>query len=154
MYIYQRLISLEGMGLFKFEESLSKILISSASARFIVENWDNIWCILMHLRKSAMRLQITAFKNCKKWTPVLKIKRIAHSLTEKQSNQDWNASIHLKTNEPPTKVSLIFWFLFMMFCWCFYHQLCVKWVCIGIEIPKICLDVWHWMKGMSNGHPW
>ena len=60
--MYQRLISLEGMGLFKFELSLSKILISSACVKFILENWDNIWCSLMHLKKSVMRLEITAFK--------------------------------------------------------------------------------------------
>ena len=48
------------------------MLIPSACARFIVENWDDISCILMHLKKSVMRLQVTAFKNCNKWTPVYK----------------------------------------------------------------------------------
>ena len=38
----------------------------------IVKNWDNIWCSLMHLYKSIMRLQIPTFKNCNKWIPVYK----------------------------------------------------------------------------------
>ena len=52
--------------------SLPKIIISKTCARFIVENLDNIGCSLMHLKKSVMRLQITAFKSCNKWTPVYK----------------------------------------------------------------------------------
>ena len=51
---------------------IPKILIPGAYTRFIVENWDNISCSLMHLNKSVIRLQITAFKNCDKWTPVYK----------------------------------------------------------------------------------
>ena len=45
-----------------------KVLISSKYSRFIVENRDNIWCNLMHLKKSVMGLQVRAFKNCSKWT--------------------------------------------------------------------------------------
>ena len=48
------------------------MLISSTCARFIVENWENICYSFMHLRKSVMRLQITAFKKYNKWTPVYK----------------------------------------------------------------------------------
>ena len=43
----------------------------------------------------------------------------AHTPIEKQSNQDWNTSIHLKSNGPHTKVSLIFWFLIMVFTYVF-----------------------------------
>ena len=50
----------------------SKDINTSACARFIVENWDNIWCSLMHLKKNVMGLQIAAFKNCTKWTSVYK----------------------------------------------------------------------------------
>ena len=45
----------------------------------------------MHLKKSVMRLQITAFKDCNKWTPVYKkfiFSINAHTPVEKQSNQD------------------------------------------------------------------
>ena len=139
--MYRRLIYLEGIGLFKFE-SLSKILISSASASFIVENWDNIWCSFMHFKKSVMRLQITAFKiatNGHQYTKTTEDKKFifwinAHTPIKEQSNQDWNISIyisiHLKGNGWHIKVALIFWFLIMIFYLCFYHQLWVKWVCI------------------------
>ena len=56
----------------------------------------------------------------------------AHSPIEKQSNEDWNTSIHLKRNDPHIKVPLIFWFLIMIFYLCFYHHLWVKCVCIDI----------------------
>ena len=51
---------------------LPKILISSTFARLIKENWDNISCNLMQLKKNVMRLQITTFKNCNKRTLVYK----------------------------------------------------------------------------------
>ena len=35
----------------------------------MVENLDNIWCNLMHLKKGVMGLQVRTFKNCNKWTP-------------------------------------------------------------------------------------
>ena len=35
----------------------------------------------------------------------------AHSPTEKQSNEDWNTLIHLKSNGPSIKVPLVFRFL-------------------------------------------
>ena len=54
----------------------------------------------------------------------------AHTPIEKQSNQDWNTPIHLESNGPHIKVPLIFWFLIMIFYWCLYHQLWVKWLCI------------------------
>ena len=57
----------------------------------------------------------------------------AHTPIEKQPKQDWTTPIHLKNSGPHIKVSLIFWFLIMIFYWCFYHQLWVKWVCILIE---------------------
>ena len=41
-------------------------------AMFIVENRDNIWCNLMHLKISVMGLQVRIFKNCSKWTPAYK----------------------------------------------------------------------------------
>ena len=62
----------------------------------------------------------------------------AHTPIEKQPNQDWNTPIHLESNGPHIKVPLIFWFLIMIFYFCFYHQLWVKWLCIDI--------------GKSSGH--
>ena len=53
------------------------------------------------LEKSAMRLQITAFKNCNKWTPVYTEDEKfifwinAHTPIEKQSIQDWNTPIKI-----------------------------------------------------------
>ena len=85
-----------------------------------------------------MRLQITAFKNRNKWTPVYKEDKKfifcinAHTPIEKQSNQDRNTPIHLESNGSHIKVPLIFWFLIMIFYFCFYHQLWVKWLCIDI----------------------
>ena len=61
----------------------------------------------------------------------------AHTPIEKQSNQDWNTPIHLESNGQHIKVPLIFWFLIMVFYFCFY-QLWVKWLCIDI--------------GKSSGH--
>ena len=52
-----------------------------------------------------------------------------HTAIEKQSNQKWYTHIHLKSNGQHMKVSLIFWFLIMIFYLCFHHQLWVKWVC-------------------------
>ena len=92
----------------------------------------------MHSRKSVMGLQIWAFKNCNKWTLVYKdywrwkFWINAHTPIENQSNQDWNTPTHLKNNGPHIKVSLIFWFLIMIFCLCFYHQWWVK--CARINI--------------------
>ena len=57
----------------------------------------------------------------------------AHTPIEKQSNQDWNATIHWKNNCPHIKVPSIFCFLIIFFYLCFYHQLWVKWVCIRIK---------------------
>ena len=77
-------------------------------------------------------LQIWAFKNCNKWTLVYKdywrwkFWINAHTSIENQSNQDWNTPTHLKNGGPHIKVSLIFWFLIMIFCLCFYHQWWVK----------------------------
>ena len=94
------------------------------------------------LEKCVMRLQLTAFKYCNDWTPgqyrktnedrkfIIWIN--AHIPIEKQSNQGWNTSIHLKHNAPHMKVPLIFWFLIMISYLCFYHQLWVKWVYIHI----------------------
>ena len=62
----------------------------------------------------------------------------AHTTIEKQPNQNWNTPIHLESNGPHIKVPLIFWFLIMIFYFCFYHQLWVKWLCIDI--------------GKSSGH--
>ena len=101
----------------------------------------------MHLKKSVMRLKITAFKNYNKWTPVYRFadsiqttedKKFifwinTHTPIEKKSNQDWNTPIHLESNGQHIKVPLIFWFLIMIFYLCFYHQLWVRWVCIDIE---------------------
>ena len=98
-------------------------------------------CSLMHMKKSVMRLEITEFKNCNKWTPVYKnywrwkvdvLKKNAPTPIEKESNQDWNTTIHLKNNGPHIKVFLIFWFLIMIFYLWFYHKLWVKWVRIHI----------------------
>ena len=94
----------------------------------------------MHLKKSVMRLEIAAFKNCvtnghqhtitedEKFTFWIN----AQTPIEKQSNQDWSTPIHLKNNGPHIKVPLIFWFLIMILYLCFYYQLWVKWVCIQI----------------------
>ena len=59
----------------------------------------------------------------------------AHTPIEKQSNQDWNATIHWMNNCPHIKVPSIFCFLIIFFYLCFYHQLWVKWVCIRIIVP-------------------
>ena len=56
----------------------------------------------------------------------------AHTPFEKQSNQDWNTPIHLESNGPHIKVPLIIWFLIMIFYFCFYSKLWVKWLCIDI----------------------
>ena len=81
------------------------------------------------LEKCVMRLQLTAFKYCNDWTPgqyrktnedrkfIIWIN--AHIPIEKQSNQGWNTSIHLKHNAPHMKVPLIFWFLIMISYLCF-----------------------------------
>ena len=63
-----------------------------------------------------MSLQITAFKNCSKWTQAdEKLFWVNdHTPPEKQSNQDWNTAIHLKNNGPHIKVSLIFLFLIIL----------------------------------------
>ena len=103
------------------------MLIPSACARFIIENWDNIWCSLIHLKKSVMRLQITIDTSIPR---LLKIKMSifwinAHTPIE-------YTPIHLESNGQHIKVPLIFWFLIMIFCFCFYHQLWVKWLCIDI----------------------
>ena len=73
-----------------------KILISSACARFIEENWSNIWCSLMHLKKSIIRLQITAFKivtNGHHYTKTAEYEKFIfsinnHTSIKKHSNQD------------------------------------------------------------------
>ena len=95
--------------------SLEKILYMYW--RFIVENRDNIWWNLMHLKKCVMELLVRAFKNRNKWTPAYK--------------DYWNTSIYLKNNRPHIKVPLIFWFLIMTFN-CVYHKLWVKLLCIYI----------------------
>ena len=41
-------------------------------------------------------------------------------------DQDWNTPIHVKNNGPHIKVSLIFWFVIMIFYLCLYHQLWIK----------------------------
>ena len=56
----------------------------------------------------------------------------AHAPIEKQSNQDLNTPIHLENNGPNIKVPLIFWFLIIIFYFCFYRQLWVKWLCTDI----------------------
>ena len=94
----------------------------------------------MHLEKSVVRLQITAFKNCSKWTPVYKdywrwkvyILNKCSYFNWKKSNQDWNTPIHIESNGQHIKVPLIFWFFIMIFYICFYHQLWVKWLCLDI----------------------
>ena len=64
------------------------------------------------------------------WTEKFTFRINAHTLIEKQSNQDWNTPIHLKDNGPHIKVPLIFRFLTLIFYLYFYCQLWVKWVCI------------------------
>ena len=102
------------------------ILISSACTKFIVENWHSIW--LQHLKTVTNRLQYTKTTEDKKFIFWIN----AHTTIEKQSNQDWNTPIHLKSNGQHIKAPLIFWFLIMIFYLCFYPQLWVKWVCIDI----------------------
>ena len=43
----------------------------------------------------------------------------------KQTNQDWNTSIHLENNGPSIKIPLIYWFFIMTFSLCFYRNLWV-----------------------------
>ena len=42
----------------------------------------------------------------------------AHAPIEKESNQDWNTTIHFKNNGPHITVPLISWFLIMIFYLC------------------------------------
>ena len=138
--MYWRLISLE--------EIIEIWIISSQdnNLQYLCKVYcRELWQYLMQfdaLEKSVMRLQITAFKNCNKWTVYKYINTTedekfvfwinAHTPIEKESNQDWNTPIHLKINGPYIKVHLIFWFLIMIFYLCFYQQLWIKWVCIYI----------------------
>ena len=70
----------------------------------------------MHLKKSVMRLLITALKtvtNGHQYTQTTEDKKFvfcinAHTPIEKQSNQDGNTPIHLESNCPHIKVTLIF----------------------------------------------
>ena len=55
-----------------------------------------------------------------------------HTPIEKQSNQDWIPVSISKIRVHILKVPSIFWFLIMTFNLCFYHQSCVKWICIDI----------------------
>ena len=89
------------------------------------------------LEKSVMIQHLKIVTNGHQYTKTTEDKKFTfwinvHTPIEKQSNQDWNTSIHLKSNGPHIKVPLIFWFLIMIFYLCFYHQLWVKWVCIDI----------------------
>ena len=94
----------------------------------------------MHLKKSVTDYKLQHFKivtNRYQYTKTTEDKESifwikTHTPIEKQSNQDWNISIYLKSNGPHIKVPLIFWFLIMIFYLCFYHQSWVKWVCIDI----------------------
>ena len=127
---------------------------------FIIEIWDNIWCNLMHLKKSIMRLQDRAFTNCNivmdtSIKRILKMKNFI--ILNKRLYSNWQ-TIYPKLKYPHNgshiKVPLFFWFLLMTFNSCFHHQLLIKSVCIQIEqnhsqFPK-CLNVWCWMKCISN----
>ena len=85
----------------------------------------NIQWILKIVTNGHQYIKTTADKNLIFWIN-------SHYPTEKQSNQDWNISIHLESNGPHIKFPLTFWFLIMIFYFCFYHQLWVKWLCIDI----------------------
>ena len=70
---------------------------------------------------------------------------------EKKCNETTNCSIatnspiHLESNGLHIKVPLIFWFLIMIFYFCFYHQLWVKWLYI---------DIWNSSGHSGQTHSW
>ena len=92
----------------------------------------------MHLKKSVMDYKVEHLKivanGCQntKTTEDKKFWINAHTLIEKQFNQDRNTSIHLKKNDQDIKVNFIFWFLLMIFYLCFYHRMWANWLCIYI----------------------
>ena len=91
--------------------------------------WDYKW---QHLKIVTNGHQYTKTAEDKKFIFWIN----AHAPIEKQSNQDWNTSIHLKSNGSHIKVPLIVWFLIMIFYLCFYYELLVKWVCINIGVSS------------------
>ena len=103
----------------------------------------------MHLKKSVMRIEIghqyintTEDEKFIFWIN-------AHTPIEKESNQDWNTTIHLKNNGPHITVPLIFWFLIMTFYLCFItnFELNGSVYILEIDSPNICgcltLNVMH-----------
>ena len=67
------------------------MLIPSACARFIIENWDNIWCSLMHLKKGVMRVEITEATNGHQYINTTEDEKFifwinSHTPIEKDSN--------------------------------------------------------------------
>ena len=98
---------------------------------------DEVWCTWKKVLWDYKLQHLKIVTNGHQYTKATEDKKFifwinAHSPIEKQSNQDWNISIHLKNNGPHIKVPLIFWFFTMIFYLCFYHQLWVKWVLIHI----------------------
>ena len=112
---------------------------SITCARFIVKNWDNIWCNLMHLKKKCNGIQIRAFKIFYKWTAVYKdYWRWKVYILYKCSYSNWKIvyprqkyHLCLKVKVHIWKFHWFFWFLIMIF-YFFYYQLWAKWVCIHI----------------------
>ena len=114
--------------------------------RFIVENRDNIWCNLMHLKKGVMRVQVRTFKNCNiaMDTSIQRVLRLKVYILNKCLYSNWQTiypRLKYPHNGPQVKVPLIFLFLIMTFNFCFHHQLLIKWVCIHVgqthsQLPK------------------
>ena len=104
---------------------------------FIVENRDNIWYNLMHLKKGAMRLQVRTFKNCNivMDTSIQRLLKMKSFILNKCLYSNWQTiypRLKYPHNGQHINVPLIFWFLIMTFNLCFHHQLLIKWVCIHI----------------------
>ena len=126
---------------------------------------DAVWCTWKKVLWDYKLEHLKIVTNGHQYTKTTEDKKFifwinAHTPIEKQSNQDWNASIHLKSNGPHIKVPLVFWFLIMTFYLCFYHQLWVKWVFIDIGVSSGHTEQTHswfpkylWMFGTeSRGH--
>ena len=86
----------------------------------------------------------------------------AHIPIEKESHQDWDTPIHLKNNGQHIKVPLIFWFLswfstvFITNCelmGMYTYWTWTNWA-HSFMIPKIYVDVWHWMQCTPKWQPW
>ena len=101
-----------------------------------------VQCKLQHLKTVTNWHQYTKTTEDKKFIFWINV----HIPIEKQSNQEWKKPIHLESNGQHIKVPFIFWFLIMIFYFCFYHQLCVKSSFSTFVFITNCGHVeWSWM---------